>query len=263
MRIAHFADLHLDTAFTWAPSEHARLRRQNLMQTLERIVTATLEQEVDALFCGGDLFEHERISPDTERFLTSAFGELEAIPVFIAPGNHDWLGTRSAYARLEWTKNVHIFVADEFQPVELVDGITLWGAAHRQPAGTGDFFDGFQVDRPGVNLALFHGAERRGFPGSASEVHAPFEVESIERSGFDHAFIGHYHMPRHAEWHTYPGNPDPLTFGESGDRGLVIATVGADGSVRRETLQVTCSRVHDVEVDVTDCSDSSPLCQLT
>lgn len=61
--------------------------------------------------------------------------------------------------------------------------------------------------------------------------HAPFRAEQIETSGLHFAFLGHYHAPRDKKHFTYPGNPEPLTFGETGQRGVVIATIGADGHV--------------------------------
>ena len=66
--------------------------------------------------------------------------------------------------------------------------------------------------------------------------------------------LGHLHTPKDADSYTYPGNPDPLTFGEKGDRGAVIVSVSQNGEVRRERRQVSVSQVHDIEVDVSGCA---------
>jgi len=73
MRLLHFADLHLDTPFRWAPPEVARARRRALRETLTRICGLGADLRADALCCGGDLFEQERFTPDTAEFLRSAF----------------------------------------------------------------------------------------------------------------------------------------------------------------------------------------------
>lgn len=65
MRLLHFADLHLDTLFRWAPPELARARRRALRSTLTRICRLAAELRADALCCGGDLFEQKRFTPDT------------------------------------------------------------------------------------------------------------------------------------------------------------------------------------------------------
>ncbi len=253
MKVLHFSDLHLDAHFAWAGPDAARKRRENLRTTLLRILELARTEQVDAVLSGGDLYEHERITPDTSEFLRGAFAALDPIPVFLAPGNHDWIGPSSVYQRVGWTPNVHVFREDRLRPVELAPGVTLWGGAHRAPANTDDFLADFRADRAGVNLGLFHGAERGGLafqePGKAP--HAPFDAREIEAAGLDHAFVGHFHAPRDAARHTYPGNPDPLEFGEEGERGAVIATIGPDGSVERRRVRVATSEVHDLAVDVT------------
>jgi DNA repair protein SbcD/Mre11 len=257
VKIVHFSDLHLDSQFAWAGAsgEVARRRRQALRETLLRIVTLTRDVDADALFCGGDLYEHDRFTRDTEEFLRTTFADLHPLPVYLAPGNHDWFGPQSLYARVEWSPNVHVFAESSLQPVELDDGLTLWGAAHRAPANTGNFLEGFRVQGGGVHLALFHGAERAWFAdqGAGKAPHAPFDAWQIEEAGLHHAFLGHYHRPKDAERHTYPGNPDPLEFGEDGNRGAIVATIEANGQVTRERRRIAVTTVHDLQLDVTGC----------
>lgn len=255
MRLLVFADLHLDTAFTWARPQTARNRRQALRDTLDRILALADEVSADAILCGGDLYEHDRFTPDTREFLVAKLGETDR-RILIAPGNHDWYGPRSLYAQVEWPGNVHVFTDDRLQPVELASGLRLWGAAFLGPARPRGFLeDGFTV-HGGLNLALFHGSERSGLALEAGEKsdHAPFDAGEIERAGLRHAFVGHYHSPKDGELHTYPGNPDPLTFGETGERGAVVVDVEASGELRRQRRIVAVSQVHDREVDVTGCA---------
>ena len=258
VRLLLFSDLHLDTSFGWAGPDLARVRRQALRDTLRRITALASAERVDALLCGGDLYEHERFSPDTAQFLQSTFAELD-LPVYLAPGNHDWYGPASLYRQVEWSPNVHVFTEDHLVPIEVADGVTLWGAAHRAPANTDGFLaGGFTVGRGGVNLGLFHGSEvaALGFQESGKDPHAPFSTQEIDSSGLDHVFLGHFHTPRDADRHTYPGNPDPLTFGEAGERSAVLFTVDGDGSVTRDRRRVAVSEVHDCDVNldgVTHC----------
>lgn len=255
VRFVLFADLHLDTPFRWAPPAVARRRRQALRDTLHAIVELAQEVEADALCCGGDLYEHDRVAPDTPAVIRDAFARLAPMPVLLAPGNHDWFGPQSLYALTDWTPNVHIFSEDRLERFELTSGFLVWGAAHRRPAGTAGFLDGFEIDggRDDVHLALFHGSLRSGLPfeEDGKQPHASFDAEQIPAAGFHHALVGHFHMPADKEWHTYPGNPDPLTFGEQGDRAAVVLEVEDDGSVKRERHPVARTEVRDVVVDVT------------
>ena len=255
MKIVHFSDLHLDSSFAWAGATGgaARKRRQALRDTLVRIVELTREVNADALFCGGDLYEQEHFSPDTAEFLKDTFAGLAPLPVYIAPGNHDWYGPKSLYAQVAWSENVHLFQEDVPRRVALNDSLWLWGAAHLGPANTGNFLEGFRVEGSGNHIALFHGAERSWFgeQDSGKQLHAAFEASEIEGAGLAHAFLGHYHRLKDAEFHTYPGNPDPLAFGEDGIRGAVVATIGPDGRVASERHRVAVTEAHDLKLDVT------------
>jgi len=255
VKLLLFADLHLDAPFAWASPEAARVRRRNRRETLTRILSIAEEESVDAVLSAGDLFEHDRVSPDTVEFLRTSFARSSR-PIYLAPGNHDWLSPRSPYELVDWSPNVHLFTDDHLAPVPLADGLTLWGAAHRAPANTDGFFAGFRPDRGGVHLALAHASERSllGWQEAGKQPHAPFETAEIAEAGIAHAFLGHYHLPRDADRHTYPGNPDPLEFGEDGERGAVLATIADDGSVTRERRSVAVSRVHDITVSLEEAA---------
>lgn len=263
MKLLHFADLHLDTPFAWATPDLARNRRRALRQTLQRICALASEQRVDALTCGGDLYENERFTPDTAAFLRTTFAGLDPLPVFLAPGNHDWFGPKSLYRQVEWSSNVHVFGDTQLTPVPLTDGFTLWGAGHRAPANTRGFLDNFHVDRGGVHVGLFHGSEQPalGLQEEGKIPHAPFRAEQVAQAGLHHALVGHFHTPAEAPTHTYPGNPDPLTFGETGLRGAVLLTVADDGGVIRQRFHVAKSEVHDVSVDLTGVTHSGEVGQ--
>jgi DNA repair exonuclease SbcCD nuclease subunit len=258
VKLLHFSDLHLDTPFRWASSEVARARRQALRETLLRICRLAGELSVDALTCGGDLYEQERFTPDTAEFLRCTFADLHPLPVLVAPGNHDWFGPESLYRQVEWSPNVRILDAPNLAPVTLAEGVTLWGAGHHAPANTPDLLDDFHVDRSGVHLALFHGSAQSelAFQEQGKVPHAPFRPEQIAQAGLHHALLGHFHAPRDAPDYTYPGNPDPLSFGESGGRAAVLLTVAGDGSLTRERHVVATSLVSDVVVDLTGVTHS-------
>jgi DNA repair exonuclease SbcCD nuclease subunit len=81
--------------------------------------------------------------------------------------------------------------------------------------------------------------------------YAPFRAEQVEAAGLDHALLGHVHTPVDHGLFTYPGNPCPLTPGETGPRGAVLVSVAPDGSVERTRYDVAGGRVHEVTVDVT------------
>jgi len=71
--------------------------------------------------------------------------------------------------------------------------------------------------------------------------------------------LGHYHSPRDEARFTYPGNPEPLTFGESGQRGVVVATIGEHGCVKIDRHTVAVGAVYDLPIDVSGCSSKQEI----
>lgn len=65
--ILHFSDLHLEAAFATSrlPAKLARRCREQLRQTLRRIMEIANYRKADAVTIAGDLFEREHLTPDT------------------------------------------------------------------------------------------------------------------------------------------------------------------------------------------------------
>jgi len=256
VKLGIVADVHLDRAFAWAGPDVGRRLRQSIRDALRAAVTVAADAGVDAFCVAGDLFEGDRYAPDLPDFLTNLFASLSPMPVLLAPGNHDPAVPDSPYCSVDWSSNVCVFFEPELSPYRLADGFTVWGAGHDRPAYTPDFFDtGFQVSGGGVHVALFHGAERGTlrFEEEGKIPYAPFDANQIAAAGLAHAFVGHYHQPRDTSLLTYPGNLERLTFGETGERGLVIATVVPDGTVSSQRQVLSRVGMYDVHVDADGC----------
>lgn len=261
--IVVFGDVHLDRRFAWCRPEAARRRRHNIRSSLVAIAELAETVDADAVVCTGDLYEDALYTPDCGNFVAETLAMNR--PVLLAPGNHDYFNSSSMYARQQWSSNVTIFRESRFVPFELGDGLTIWGAAHQAPQGTPGFFESFAgVDRGGVNVALFHGSEQGTlrFEPSTKAMHAPFGDLDVPRAGFDYAFVGHYHRHRIADHHCYPGNPDPLDFGDDDSGGVVVARVGADGSVNATGQQVSVTACHSISVEVTEAKSVTTIAEL-
>jgi len=269
LTVAHLADLHLDAPFAQFGVDAQRKRQTAIEEALKQALAEAATRDADLLVIAGDLYEQATFTQSTAKFLRRLLGEFER-PVFVAPGNHDYISPTSLYATVSWPSNVHIFQQEQLEAFSLEDGLTIWGAAHTMPTTHARFLDSFTVGSGGVHLAVFHGAEEaelifaHGLEGDdkQKQPYAPFRAEQIAVAGLHHAFVGHIHTPRDGERHTYPGNPEPLTFGERGElhRGLVIATFDETGRLTgRERIKVAKSAVSDLSVDLSGCESNSDI----
>jgi exonuclease SbcD len=261
-RILHFADLHLDRSFAGlsvAPSEAAK-RREELRAALRRIVDLALEKDVDALTIGGDLYEHERAGPDTANFLAAEFERLAPRRVLIAPGNHDPFIPDSLYWQREWPPNVHLFQSMTWEPVEIADSVTVWGAGHRGPAIRDNLLAILRAEPGRTNIALVHASDTSAVP-EGKPAHCPFTREDIERSGIDFALLGHYHelrLTQESPRYSYPGSPEPLDFAEAGDHHVLLLSTN-DAGVTCEPIKINEVVYQTASIDVTGMTTSDAI----
>jgi len=260
VRILHFADLHLDSSFAsvgMASSEASR-RREELRAALRRIVDLALERNVDAVTVGGDLYEHDRVTLDTGRFIASQFQRLAPKPVLVAPGNHDRCVPDSLYRQLDWPDNVHIFYGMDWQAVTVADSIAVWGAGHNGPAVRQNLLRELRLDPSRPAVALLHGSDASAVP-EGKMAHCPFEAEDVDRCGAAFVLLGHYHRmrlwPAASPRCGYPGSPEPLGFDEGGPHYVLLLTVG-EGPAAVEPVRINEVSYRTERVDVAGMSTS-------
>jgi exonuclease SbcD len=256
VKLLLFSDVMLDRPYEWAPPALADARRAAAREALVELLGMAREHDVDVIACAGDMFDRHTVRPSTMQWLVAALRSVD-VPVLVTPGNRDFVGPLGGYSRQTWPENVTVFRSDRFEPIEVADGVTIWGAAHTEAHRSRSFFDRFQVDRDGVHLALFHGAELAGVAREpAMEPCASFDEPMVETAGFDHALVGHYQQAYHGWMHTYPGAPITHELDAPASACGVLVTLASDGSIDREEIQLSSPPVADVEVELTGVASS-------
>ena len=225
MKLLHAADFHLDSPLTGLPPDKSALRRRELREIPVRLAALARKEQVDLVLLPGDLLDGGRVHPETVRALAAALEEM-AVPVFIAPGNHDYFHEKSPYAAAVWPGNVHIFTAPELQGVELPElNCVIHGCAFTAPHREDDPLRGFAAPDDGrLHLLCVHGEV--GKLGS----YAPIDPKSLENSGADYAALGHVHAAGNGKagrtlW-AYPGCPEGRGFDELGAKGALVVSFG-------------------------------------
>lgn len=250
-KIIHGADFHLDSAFAGLPPEKARQRRRESRELLEALAELVRTEKAEVVLLSGDLFDGERVYPETLERLRAALGAMNC-PVFIAPGNHDPYTAYSPYAAGDWPKNVHIFRSQKMEAVELPElGCVVHGCAFTGPEQTNQALAGFTAPADGkLHLMCLHGDV-----GAADSTYGPITREQIAASGLAYLALGHIHQYSgvNREGNTfwaYPGCPEGRGFDELGDKGVLAGEVSAAG-VDLRFVPLCRRRYHIIPVDVT------------
>jgi DNA repair exonuclease SbcCD nuclease subunit len=257
VRFIHTSDIHLDTSFSGSgfPSRLGDRKREAIRGTFRRIMEDARLHEVDFVLIAGDMFESERVTPDTVEFLKQQFEALKEIRVFIAPGNHDPFTKGSPYKEEIWPANVHIFNSEEFQSIELPDlGVRVTGFGFVRAFLEERYFQRLPVlSKDFTNIVLGHGSDASRIPAGKSK-HGPFVLEEIAGKNIQYCALGHYHQQHRLSnpiddtpiW--YSGIPEGRGWDEEGACGYLSCEI-AEGAVRVETRICSQFNLNTLTID--------------
>lgn len=238
MKILHSADWHLDAPIHGAP----QLRRE-LLKIPQKVAQAAIAHGCDMVLLSGDLFD----GPYTrESFLAvrNALEDLD-IPVFIAPGNHDFVGPDAPWLRQSWPSNVHIFTKSSPESVVLPQlNCRVYGAAF-QTGESNSLLANFQAEGPErYCIGVFHGD-----PVTPSSPYNPITNHQIENSALDYLALGHIHRSGQlfvgGTLCAWPGCPMGKGYDETGDKGVLVVTLGE--SCQAEFVPLDTPRFYELE----------------
>ena len=253
IKILHAADLHLDSAFEGLPAGKAALRRSEQRELLTRLARLAQTEQVQLVLLAGDLLDSENSYYETGEELSRCLTGI-GVPVFIAPGNHDYYSSRSPWARLKLPGNVHLFTEHAIRGMELpAMGIRVYGAAFNEKH-SGPILRGFTAERKEgfKNLLVLHGE----VDAREDSLYNPITEAELAASGMDYVALGHIHKAgglRRAGtvWYSWPGCPEGRGFDETGEKTVSIVTLTDDGECSLETRSIAMRRYETLTVDVT------------
>ena len=252
LKILHAADLHLDSPFEALPAGKAAIRRAEQRRLLGALAELAAAEEVDLVLLSGDLLDSNSSYFETGEELVACLRRM-AVPVFIAPGNHDPYVPGSPYARLRMPENVHVFTENALRSVVLPElNARVYGAAFTGRSSPALLTDFGAADEPGVwKLLCLHG--EFGNPLSSYD---PVTEEELAASGLSYAALGHIHTASGLRkagdtWFAWPGCPEGRGFDECGEKTVNLVTLDDAGGCELKTASVSARRYAILPVDVT------------
>ncbi len=254
VRILHAADFHLDSAYGALTAQQAAARRRESRENLTRLVDYANDYQAQLMLLSGDLFDSDTVFGQTGEMLAEELKRFGG-EVVIAPGNHDYYSERSAYAKILWPENVHIFAQDVMESITFPQyGCVVHGAAFVS-AEAGTLAPEHTAEDDGlVHLGVLHGDM-----SSKDSCYRPISVQQIANSGLDYLALGHIHgysglLKAGGTVYAYPGCLEGRGFDELGDKGFLFGEVER-GNVNLRFVPFAKRRYQVLSVDVTDSDD--------
>ena len=271
MRFLHLADVHLDTPFAGRSDGVRRRLRETSREALQRAVSCALAERVHAVLIAGDLFDGERMSFRTERFLLDELGRLceAGIPVVYATGNHDPGRDAQRTRPLAWPSNVEL--AGEVTPrlIAIRDNRgrevgRVSAAGHASRRETADLAATFPpAPRNGLpQVALLHTQVRESRAADEHDPYAPSDLLRLLASGHDYWALGHVHLRQclaEAPAVHYPGNLQGRTHRENGPKGGLLVELAPGARARVEFRSFAPVRFETVAVHGIEDADTLDL----
>lgn len=260
MRFVHVADVHLDTSFSGrSPAVRRRLREAS-RDAFRRAVDLAIREDVHALLIAGDLFDGDRLSFETERFLLDQVHRLEThhITVVYATGNHDPGSQATGPRQLDWPSNVHVAFDDTPKRIRIdgSDGLPVGyvtAIGHETDRETRDLSR--LMPRPDGELpevALLH-TQVHSTPGAEDHhAYAPSELSYLIRAGYDYWALGHVHIRQELSLDppiVYAGSLIGRRHTDTGARGALLVDVGDRDAAALSFRPVAPVRWDTISVD--------------
>jgi predicted MPP superfamily phosphohydrolase len=149
---------------------------------LRRMVAKILQQEPDAIFIVGDLYDGTAI--DVRRAAEPLRELLAPHGVYFVAGNHEQFGDDSKYLHAIAAAGVRVLINEKVE----VDGLQIVGVPYRN-AAPGEHFtsvlQGLRLDRNRASILL---------------THAPDHPEIAEAAGVSLQLSGHTHLGQFIPW---------------------------------------------------------------
>lgn len=227
MKILHSADWHLDSPIIGRTEVQTALLKSALLEVPHKVVSAAKAERCDLILLAGDLFDGSA-TPESIKAVKDALTEAD-IPVFIVPGNHDFLSSASPWLTERWPENVHIFTSPGWESIVLPGlDCRIYGMAFTGPEAEA-LLDGFRAEQEeAYAVGILHGD-----PTVASSPYCPITARQIEASGLDYLALGHIHKgSRMTAGNTlcaWPGCPMGRGFDELDAKGVLIVTLDDTG----------------------------------
>lgn len=256
IKLLHSADWHLDSPIQGRNEAQTALLRKTLLALPSKIAAICTAERCDMMLLSGDLFDGP-YTADSYHALRDALEEA-AVPVFIAPGNHDFAGPDSPWLKERWPENVCIFTQNHMVPVAL-PGLNCWvcGAGFTAPDSDG-LLEGFRAEDPNLHtIGVLHGD-----PTQVNSPYCPITERQVQESGLDYLALGHIHkggsFRAGKTLCAWPGCPMGRGFDEQGEKGVLIVTLDNKEAATR-FVPLDTPKFFDLETE----PDSDPAAALS
>ncbi len=225
MKILHTADWQIGMKAAHLKGAGSRVREERL-RSARRVIKLANENRVDLVILAGDTFEDHSVSPFTVREVIAILETSDA-PVFVLPGNHDYLCSGSVWHYSDWEKSDKITILKNFQPI-VVEGATLFPCPSTERKSALNPMAWIPLEKSsGFRIAIAHGSVE-GIEMENPDSPIPRDITA--QKDLDYVALGHWHSFAKIDTSTgcrmaYSGTHEQTRFGERDSGNCCLVTL--------------------------------------
>ncbi len=262
LRILHTADLHLGSSFRGLGKLGKQLRKAQ-SKTLSNIINLAKEYSVDIILIAGDLFDSNQISRDLLHFTLEQIKQANPIPVFLMPGNHDYLDEDSIYNdRIfqDAPNNLHLFNEIGYNHYTLSKfSLTVYAKPITAKISDENPLAGLEVKTNSkYQIALAHGSLSEIARNDGAYL---FSYEDIIKSNMNYIALGHWHSyfecsigkkgEKVKTKAIYSGAPLGTKFAEHDAGNVLLVDIKDDETIQIKKIKSAPYYWYEKELDIT------------
>lgn len=259
MKFIHVADLHLDSKMeSNLPGDKAKERREELLQTFERLVEFGSSNRVRAILIAGDFFDRQHVRKSVRKRVLDQVRLHPEVDFLYLKGNHDDSDFLLDEKPEDVPENLKLFSSESWTSYEYGDivisgrEITAENSAHLAAS--------LVLDQARTNIVMLHGQEAENDGSGRAEI---INRNDFRGKNIDYLALGHIHSYREGRlddrgiW-AYCGCLEGRGFDECGRKGFILLDVDG-GRVETEFIPFARRTLHEVNIDLTPDMDMPDL----
>ena len=248
MKLIHCSDIHLDSPMeSNLTAAQARERNNEICRTFARMVDYANNNNVSAILLCGDLFDTERVSFTTVRFILDTILEAPTIQFLYLKGNHD--EANRTFAGRHLPENLVTF--GENWGYQDFGNVTVAGI-ELTDSNCHTLYDSLQLNPDRCNIVMLHG-QTAGHSGEEL-----VSLPDLRGKHIDYLALGHIHsysadkLDARGTW-CYCGCLEGRGYDECGEKGFVLLESDPNG-ITHQFIPFASRTLHDISLNITDLS---------
>lgn len=257
MKIIHCADLHLDSKMeSNLDRDAANLRRDELLDTFEDMVSFAQEQQVRVIIIAGDLFDKPNVRKAAKNRVIEQILSHPEIDFCYIRGNHDQSDFIEEMTDKLELSNLKLFGSSQWTSYDygdvVITGLEL-AKENSQTLGMN-----LVLDQNRLNIVVLHGQESDYQGRDKTEI---VNLAMLRNKYIDYLALGHIHSYKQERLddrgvYCYSGCLEGRGFDECGEKGFVLLETEGN-KIKSQFVPMAKRQLHEVKVEVTQDMEMS------